>query len=134
LLLVFTSCDGVFGGNPEQSTTSNLDTLPEYQPGDIKLSPPERWNGFTPKYRYVYYNLKGDLIDLVPYNEYKKWDDSYLKKINFFENNLEEMITVTFVKLFNITKEDFERIIKENQSFQMEHDMPITEEEWELPK
>ncbi len=57
------------------------------------------------KYRYNYYSIPYQFIELVGEENYTNWYNS-LDKSNFYE--IEEMLMVTFIKHFNISKADFD--------------------------
>ena len=62
-----------------------------------------------PTYRDIYYRVPSFLLELVDRSEYYYWYSKVVQPNK--DNNIEpqEMYTVSFVKYFNISKEDFEK-------------------------
>ena len=63
------------------------------------------------KYRCKYYSVPYQFIMLVGKETYDKWEDSFYVD-NFYES--EEMHMVSFIKHFNISREDFDKANEEN--------------------
>lgn len=115
-------------------------TLPVYVPGSVKLMDPLTAQGeleykFVPTYRTAYYRLMGELIDLVDNEECIKWCDGFWQKYDW--NEPKEMMTVAFVKHFNISREDFEVAIEMRRKSNVELDqkgaIDMNDERYELP-
>lgn len=56
------------------------------------------------KYRPIYYDLAGPFADIVGRSECDKWEAA-----RNFEESQNECIAVSFIKFFNVKKEDFEQ-------------------------
>lgn len=63
------------------------------------------------KYRCKYYSVPYQFIMLVGKESYDQWEDSFYVD-NFYES--EEMHMVSFIKHFNISREDFDKANEEN--------------------
>ena len=91
--------------------------LPVYESGSIALVPQdEDFHDFERPYRLQYYGcrlyeLSEFLLDEKQLNDYCDWSNKYYKETNCYEN-LEEMIVVSYVKRYNIAREDFEKAVE----------------------
>lgn len=98
--------------NSKQTDNSNL---PEYKPGSIKLEPQDQDDyKFTRKYRIIYYQICGEFTDLLPEDarqDFMNWADEESKKNGYGENQ-NEMLLVSFVKRYNISRTDFDKAVK----------------------
>lgn len=92
------------------------EVIPTFVKGDMLIYDPDEiieqypyGTTYTPIYRDIYYRAPSFLIDLVDRAEYDEWYNKVVQPDK--ENNTEpkEMYTVSFVKYFHITKEDFEQ-------------------------
>jgi hypothetical protein len=110
-------------------------TLPTFDPKKIELFPPDKWDGFRPTYRYIYYRLDGFVQSLaLSEDEANKWFKDYDSRQDFYSNTQNEMLIVTFVKHFNIQKDIFEEALKKYVKISLENNWEInTNEENELP-
>ncbi len=68
------------------------------------------------KYRYTYYRVPYQFIQLVGKEVYDEWYDK-----NFAGRlyEIEEMLMISFVKQFNISREDFDKANEENINVQL---------------
>lgn len=100
----------------EAPVISEQSSLPVYQPGSIKLE--EQYNhdfckGFTRNYRLAYYMMWGDFWETLTDEEmadYFEWSQRLLEETNGGENR-EEMLLVSFIKRYNISREEFDTMI-----------------------
>ena len=98
--------------NSKQTDNSNL---PEYKPGSIKLEPQDQDDyEFTRKYRIIYYQIWGEFTDLLSEDarqDFMNWADEESQKNGYGENQ-NEMLLVSFVKRYNISRTDFDKAVK----------------------
>lgn len=98
--------------NKNSSDTGNL---PEYKPGSIKLEPQDLDDyTFTRKYRITYYQIWGEFTDLLSEDarqDFMNWADEESKKNGYGEHQ-NEMLLVSFVKRYNISRTDFDKAVK----------------------
>lgn len=74
------------------------------------------------KYRCKYYSVPYQFIMLVGKDAYDEWEDSFYVD-NFYES--EEMHMVSFIKHFNISREDFDKANEENIKVKASYCEPI---------
>ncbi|MCL2489031.1 MAG: hypothetical protein FWE80_10140 [Oscillospiraceae bacterium] len=105
--------------------------LPEYVPGSFKLRPQEEDEfEFERKYRSIYYRNFPEYGELVDYDEYLDW----LHETVFDGENMHEMALVSFLKRFNIPKDEFEAETERTRSvFNDNKYCDMAQEDWELP-
>lgn len=107
--VILTACN-----NNQDDTKSDL---PVYEPGSIALVPQDQdYHDFERPYRLQYYGnsvyyLSEILLDEEQKEDYYDWSDKYYKDTKYFED-LEEMYVVTFIKRYNIAREDFEKAVE----------------------
>jgi hypothetical protein len=104
----------------------------------ILLASPERFEqrGGPHEKRMAYYYVNGFVLNLVTKDEEIDWLTKYFYKddgSNIPDDEVKESFNVSFVKYFNIPKEDFVKAINKAKEFCREHNMDITTEEYELP-
>ncbi|MCI8331487.1 MAG: hypothetical protein HFE78_01475 [Clostridiales bacterium] len=63
---------------------------------------------YLPSYRNIYYWEPTYLFDLVDRDECRSWYEEFVKPNIETNTEPQEMYAVSFVKYFNISKEDFE--------------------------
>jgi len=101
----------------------------EHSQGSVDLLDNNYYDdGVDRLYRLTYYRIPGVISDLVPDDKYMAWADQYFwnKKDEFTE-----MPLVTFVKHFDIPREDFERAIAKLAILHAENG--TGDEEFEVP-
>jgi hypothetical protein len=106
--------------------------IPEYVPGSIKQHDAEYYeidSGHPILYRYVWYGLHSEIYGLVD----KEKCDIWLKDTQPQGVAPSEMVAVSFVKYFNISKEDFEKAIEESRKVDIKLGKDLTHKDYELP-
>ena len=103
------------------SATTNA-SLPTYVPGTIELLPLDSHAyefEFVRQYRLCYYSLEGKLHMLACEKHDLDTVNDWTEEFFFGDPSTEpaEMVTVAFVKRFNISKEEFEAVIDENSGY-----------------
>ncbi len=117
---------------PSSSPASLSADLPKYVPGSIILDDRRYWYNFDRNYRLIYYRIQGEFFELLSEEEETECSD-WLSK-NSEETNYgefrNEMLLVSFVKKFNISREEFDSAVEELRK----HDEGLTQyEEYEIP-
>lgn len=116
-----------------QPTQPSAPALPEYQPGSIQLEPRESDDyHFLRKYRVAYYRIWGEYMDLLDDEQREDlydWLEEDSKNTNYGEFR-EEMLLVSFVKRYNITREDFDAATAKFTENSKDY---INAEEYEVP-
>ncbi|MCL2495365.1 MAG: hypothetical protein FWE98_06900 [Oscillospiraceae bacterium] len=136
LALLLTAC-GVRPALEETSdatTTETETTLPVYVPGSIKINPGNDYGEYTnykKSFRVIYYNLPGSLQYSVGEKEFCDFADEY--EANQSDEEMTEMLMVTFIKHFNIPKSQFIEIFEEKRAFWAEIGLDMTHEDHEIP-
>jgi len=87
---------------------------------------------FTPTYRYVYYNIEGPFLGLVDYDELWKWYHELDEK-DSSDEEYNEMFLVTFIKHFNISRENFNVALEILRQTNIKNGYDMTTEDFELP-
>lgn len=94
----------------------NLEEAPEFVQGDMKVYTAEAVKqvmpyNFTymPTYRDIYYWEPTFLFDLVDRDACRAWYEECVKPNIINNTEPQEMYTVSFIKYFKISKEDFEK-------------------------
>lgn len=109
------------------------ESLPVYQPGSIILEDQDRDDyDFERKYRIAYYRIWGDFEDPLSKEEledFYEWFDKKAKEEGYGEFQ-EEMSLVSFVKRYNITREEFDACV---EKFKEAHKDSLNYEEYEVP-
>ena len=122
-------------GTPTTTTQQGKD-LPEYQPGSIKLQSLENDDyRFDRKYRITYYRVWGDFMELLSEEEmqdFDVWSEEWAKNVNYGETQ-EEMMLVSFVKRYDITREEFDSAVEKFIAINQELGCDMTGEEYEVP-
>ena len=97
---------------PQTEPPTQEGGLPVYIPGSIKLGEREipEFN-FLRNYRSCYYAIDGYFLDLVDMSEFNKWAASVDGTDGSKE--LKEMLLVSFVKRFDISRDVFDKTIEE---------------------
>ncbi len=100
---------------PTNKTSSPADDLPEYQAGSIRLDAQDQDDyNFDRKYRVIYYQIKGEFSELLSeeeYQDYTNWVDEKSKADGYGEYQT-EMLLVSFIKRYNITREEFDSAVE----------------------
>ena len=122
-------------GTPTTTTQQGKD-LPEYQPGSIKLAPLDWFEySFDRQYRHTYYTIWGEFMELLSEEEMQDfyvWSEEGAKNVNYGETQ-EEMLLVSFVKRYDITREEFDSAVEKFIAFNQEMGWDMTGEEYEVP-
>ncbi len=102
-------------GEADTASGSAAESLPEYTAGSIKLEPQDQDDyAFNRKYRIAYYQIGGEFTGLLSeeeYQDYMEWVDEKSKQDGYGENQ-NEMLLVSFVKRYNISRTDFDKAVK----------------------
>ncbi len=111
--------------NPQSSSpekTSAEETSSTEETSSIKLIPAggsEDFFGIKKyKYRYNYYRITAHYIDIVGAEAYFKWFES---NPDFAKKNLDEMLMVSYIKHFGITREQFDAASQMRKDFYEEN-------------
>lgn len=119
-----------------QENSSDTVSLPEYQPGSIKLEPLEEDDyDFDRKYRIAYYQINGELAELLneeEYADYMVWVDEEAKKTEYGKTQ-NEMMLVSFVKRYDISRDEFGKAVKKYTDNRNEQGSDTTAEANEIP-
>jgi len=78
--------------------------------------------------RILYYELSGVYLDLVPEDEC----DELLRQLDSDAEPL-EMTLITFIKHFNIPREDFEKALEKEREWSIRNEIDLSSEAYELP-
>lgn len=120
------------------SSEKNSDTvsLPEYRPGSIKLEPLEQDDyDFDRKYRIAYYQINGEFAELLneeEYADYMVWVDDEAKKTEYGKTQ-NEMMLVSFVKRYDISRDEFDKAVKKYTDNRNEQGSDTIAEANEIP-
>lgn len=101
--------------NPAVTIHPVYGELPVYQPGSIILE--DRNNddyNFERKYRIAYYTIVGKfwgLLDEEELEDFYEWAEDSSEETNYGEHR-DEMKLVSFVKRYNITREEFDSVVE----------------------
>lgn len=117
-------------------TSSQTAKLPEYQPGSIKLEPQDQDDyQFERKYRTAYYQISGEFSELLSEKErqdYMTWVENQSKQNGYGELR-DEMLLVSFIKRYNISREEFDQAVEKMKAEQGPDENGIVYEESEVP-
>jgi len=144
MFLLLSSCFANRKENSNQSTSQSFDPSTEnvsleYVPGSIKIYSEEEFEVahdgfmFKPTYRYTYYVLEGKFSELV---DDRSKVSSWLHKLDEgddWDKEPKEMLLVTFVKHFNIQREDFEKARERMKQANLKWGFDMLTEDYELP-
>ena len=138
VIIMFTACHSE--GNPEFSSTAPISStnpseisLPVYVPGSVSLNP-----GYNDRsFRWIYYQLPGVLTAWIKQSS-EDMIKAYYELMDDFEANtsneeIHEMIMVTFIKRLNIPKSQFIEIFEEKRAFWEETGLDMGSEQYEIP-
>ena len=110
--------------------------LPEYQPGSLQLySTPDDEFRFERPYRYAYYVIWGefgDLLDEEQLQDFFVWSEQEHVRTNYGRDR-DEMYLVSFVKRYNISREDFDRAVDKFIANNRDSSCFMTHEVCEVP-
>jgi len=148
LCIAFTSCDASNGtehteiiisttqiNSPTENYTlafdpemiTPLEKISQIEANDIEVPLP-----YERQYRYIYYQLESTYYLLADWHEANEFLGEYEKE-NPFETEISEMILVTFIKHFQIPREDFEKAVAYQWDYQKRYGVDMTSERFELP-
>jgi hypothetical protein len=119
------------------STKKEVYTYPkEYIPGSIELVnlPPEydEFNLFQGPYRFIYKNITDEYAEIVGQEVCEKWLVEEVVRDRITDDPI-EMMLVSFVKYFNIPKQDFVLATEKLREHSLDSGFDLSEEEYELP-
>ncbi len=107
--------------------------LPKYVPGSIELQD-QQYDLFPyeRKYRNAYYTIWGEFTALLPEEEVSRYYDWFVNQNEATNHGefQEEMLLVSFVKEFNISREDFDAAVEE---FRKNNKNSTHHEDYEVP-
>lgn len=110
-------------------------SLPEYRPGSVQLEPQDQDEfSFERKYRLAYYRIWGYFTECLTEEEtadYMQWVDEYNKSTDYGETQ-EEMLLVTYIKRYNISRAEFDAAVEKMQ-VEMPPEDGVIYEESEVP-
>lgn len=111
-------------------------TLPEYEPGSIRLTNQDSDDyDFNRPYRAVYYTIYGEFFDLVDDTQQQDlhdWLEKSSAETNYGENQ-NEMLLVSMIKRYNIPREEFEKAVNQYISNQKISSTFMLHEDREVP-
>lgn len=109
--------------------------LPEYEPGSIILQPQDSDDyPFERKYRITYYRLWSEFEEALSEEEKQDvgpWFEELSASVNYGET-AEEMILVSFIKRYSITREEFDAAVEQFIANNKDYN-DFRQEEWEIP-
>ncbi len=107
--------------------------LPVYVPGSIILEPQHLDDyDFERKYRIAYYRIWGEFYEMLSDDErsrFSHWREENSAACNYGETR-NEMLLVSYVKEFNITREEFDAAVERFAAFNEGY---TQYEEYEIP-
>ena len=141
MLCFLAACNGSELESTTTSQTSVESSTVDY--GSPVLTPPEKIIQieendiqevlpYERQYRYIYYRFDSIYYGLVDWDEANKFADEFLEQ-NPFEIEISEMFLVTFIKRFDIPKEEFERALTLDWNRGGEYMFDMAAEENEMP-
>ena len=118
-----------------ETSTTSLDDVTIYFPERYTVytgvDDDSEWE-FVRQYRHCFYELSYSYphdIDSVSLEAYNKWERS----IPYWQTELTEPFIFSFIKKFDVSFQDFERITKNSYSFRLGGDYNMLDEGSELP-
>ena len=102
---------------PDEITTENT-----IDPQPVEANYDDYFGVRKYKYRYNYYRITAPYIDIVGGEAYLDWFESNPK---FASEEIDEMLMVSFIKHFNITREQFDEANRNREKFYRENDMEL---------
>lgn len=113
--------DTIYKESPDETTTENsIDNTTQantVDPQPVGGSDDDYFGVRKYKYRYNYYHVPYQFVELVGKDNYFEWYNS-LDRTNFYSRD--EMLIVSFIKNFNIDREDFDRANEKNADVYIE--------------
>ena len=110
--------------------------LPEYQPGSIRLVDQDQDDyNFQRKYRISYYRIWGEFTECLTEEQnqdYMEWVDKKSKEDGYGKNR-NEMLLASFIKRYNIPREEFDKAVRKYTDKCIELGWDTTTEEYEVP-
>lgn len=152
-MVLFTACEGDAPTTPKSPAESTMPTsylsptitaptetifsMPqEYQPGSIQLTDQDGDDyAFIRPYRSLYYTIYGvffELIDDAQRQDLYDWLEQSSIDTNYGENQ-DEMLLVSFVKRYKISKEDFMMAVNQYISNNQISSTNLLHEDVEIP-
>jgi hypothetical protein len=144
--IVLSSC--TIGGDLAEPTTTIDTTIPEttvpittptekytypkeYLSGSIKLMEIDPYDSEMKltKYRFAYYSFPGCYMDLVGQKASDQW---YNAEVYDEAGEVKEMVILSFVKYFNISKEQFIKTTEEERQLSLSLGQDLSDEQNEL--
>lgn len=136
----------VYGDNKDNRKTNNGITIVRCHtlsgdrniyigPADAELENYCNNSTSKKKYRIVYYRIWGEFYSPLSEDEltdYYKWVSS-LKDKEENAKKQDEMLLVSFIKRYNITREEFDKCVEEFKKNKESMGFDLTEEEFEVP-
>jgi hypothetical protein len=114
----------------DDGSSSVFEHLPVYISGSIKQNPNEDYGEYYKRsYRLLYYTMAYDLYKIV--DDYDDFFEQYVEK--YAHEEPDEMMIVSFIKYFNIPREDFEKVVSDYQQKNVNAGRDIHSEEKEIP-
>ena len=148
LCIAITSCTPVKeqGGettNPILTTTNSLTESTAIDYGPPIITPPDKivkikendiqeTLPYERQFRVLFYGLYSPYSSLTGFEEHNKFGEKYFES-HPFEIEIQEMLLVTYVKYFNIPREDFEKALEEDWQQKKEWGFDMAQEGNELP-
>ncbi|MCL2707467.1 MAG: hypothetical protein FWE97_04845 [Dehalococcoidia bacterium] len=151
LLLALSACNATPKPKDEasnftsQPSTTSIIALTFYPPELIKVAPESdfdlAYHSYIPKYRAIYNVIHGEVSDLFDHARSNEFEDLLTSKhmVNGIYVESDEMDTVTAVKFFNISREDFEEAIRREWDWKVQYalergiEIELDDEGCELP-
>lgn len=130
------SSQPIHSNNFSSESPSKTGTLPEYKAGSIKLEPQDQDDyAFIRKYRIAYYQIWGEFAELLSeeeYQDYMEWIDKKAKQDGHGEFQ-DEMLLVSFVKRYNIPREEFNQAVEKYIANSKAAKCDLSAEPYEVP-
>ena len=130
------SSQPIHSNNFSSESPSKTGTLPEYKAGLIKLEPQDQDDyAFIRKYRIAYYQIWGEFAELLSeeeYQDYMEWVDKKAKQDGHGEFQ-DEMLLVSFVKRYNIPREEFNQAVEKYIANSKAAKCDLSAEPYEVP-
>ncbi len=122
-MLFLCACGNTQNENETTTESTTQAEVEEHLEGAPEWTADDEYFGVrTYKYRCKYYSVPYQFIMLVGKEAYDEWEDSFYVD-NFYES--EEMHMVSFIKHFNISREDFDKANEENIKVKLSYCDPI---------
>ena len=130
------SSQPIHSNNFSSESPSKTGTLTEYKAGSIKQEPQDQDDyAFIRKYRIAYYQIWGEFAELLSeeeYQDYMEWVDKKAKQDGHGEFQ-DEMLLVSFVKRYNIPREEFNQAVEKYIANSKAAKCDLSAEPYEVP-